>query len=137
MSQNELYHYGIPGMRWGKRKSVSSNSSAKSERKMARAEDKAIKKDMRKAVKNRRKLSDEELTARIGRLEKQKKLRDLTNEEINGGKKATKDILKSAGTKAITTIASGAALYGVKAILEKEFDPKDLAGYLAPKPKSK
>lgn len=30
MNNNELYHYGIPGMRWGNRRGKTSNTSSKS-----------------------------------------------------------------------------------------------------------
>ena len=104
MNNDELKHYGVLGMHWGKRKG-SSNSTPS---------DRQIKKSRRKDVKNRRKMSDQELVEKIGRLEKEKKLRDLTNEEINPGKKMTSDILKSSGTKVATTVVGGATLYAIK-----------------------
>ena len=50
-----LMHYGVLGMKWGRRR----------ERRAAKKEAKAIRKDRKQASKNRRQLSDEELTARI------------------------------------------------------------------------
>jgi len=126
-SLNELKHVGVLGMKWGKHGGGSNSKAA----------DKQIKKEMRNAVKNRRHLSDADLTAKIGRLEKEKKLKDLTDSEINAGKKATNDIMKSAGTKVATTIISGAALYAIKYAVTKKFDPIEAASFIAPKPGKK
>lgn len=35
---------------------------------------------------------------KVGRLEKEKKLRELTEAEVNPGKKAANDVLKAAGS---------------------------------------
>lgn len=135
MNQDELKHYGVLGMRWGVRRAVGPDGRVAN--RAAKAEDDAIKKQRRDDVKNRRRLSDKDLTEKIGRLEKEKKLRELTEAEIDAGKKATNDILKSAGTKVATTILSGAALYGLKAFLTGKVDITDLAGYVTPKPGKK
>lgn len=133
MKQNELQHYGVLGMKWGKRRSPSELSKARSNRQA----DKQVKKTRRQDVKNRRLLSDEDLNSKIGRLEKEKKLKELTDNDINSGRKVAKDVMKTAGTKTITTVASGATLYAVKTAMTKEFDIKDAAGYVAPKPGKK
>lgn len=130
--EETLEHFGVPGMKWGIRRG-SSRSKAKADK----GRDKIVKKSRRKDVKNRRLLSDKDLTEKIGRLEKEKKLKELTDSEINGGKKATKDVMKSAGTKVATAVISGAALYAVKTALTGKVDLADMAGYLAPKPGKK
>lgn len=130
--EDELYHHGIKGMKWGVRRTEAQLARARQ-----RAEDKAKKKEMKKAVKNRRLLSDDELQKRINRIEKEKKLRELTAEEITPGKKAASEVLSSAGKKAATSIATGAILYGVKAAMTKKFDVAEAAGYMTPKPKNK
>lgn len=131
-SYDELYHHGIKGMRWGVRRSEAQLARARQ-----RAEDKAKKKEMKKAVKNRRLLSDEDLQKKINRIEKEKKLKELTADEIAPGKKAASGVLASAGKKAATTIATGAILYGVQAAMTKKFDVKEAASYMTPKPKNK
>jgi hypothetical protein len=133
---NVLAHFGILGMKWGVRRQPGPNglvgkdgSSSKttSSKKTEPDPDKAIKTQRRQDVKNRRKLTDEELLAKIGRLEKEKKLKELTDSEINEGRSAVKEILKSAGTKVATAVATGVAIYGIKSILTKEFNVIDLA----------
>ena len=55
--ENELYHYGVLGMKWGVRRTPA--QLAKSNGKVKRkSEDNAKKSDMKKAVKSRRTLSD-------------------------------------------------------------------------------
>ena len=135
---NELYHHGVKGMKWGVRKSPSSSGSKtlkKNSRKMT--DDQKKKASMKKAVKNRRTLSDADLKKRIERIKLEKQLKDITSEELTPGRKAVKDILSSSGKKVASTAITGAALYGIKVALTKKFDPKEAAGYIAPKPKNK
>lgn len=133
---NVLAHYGILGMKWGVRRQPGPNglvgkggSSSKTtpSNKTETDPDKVIKIRRREDVKNRRKLTDEELLAKIGRLEKEKRLRELTESEVDSGRSAVKEILKSAGTKVATAVATGMMVYGVKAILTKEFKAAELA----------
>lgn len=118
-----LAHYGILGMKWGVRRQTGPDGLVKS----GKSTDAKIKAARLADSKSRRQLSDKELLEKIGRLEKEKKLRGLTEEEIAPGRAATREILKSAGTKVATTVIAGAALYGVQAALTKSFNPADMA----------
>lgn len=123
-----LEHYGVKGMKWGIRRSP---------RRPGRREDRKRVKEMKKNVKLRRLLSDQDLSYAISRLEKEKRLRELTKDEIGYGKNITSNILRDVGTRTAKTIATGAAIYAVKYAVTKKFDPVDFAGYIAPKPKNK
>lgn len=129
--RNDLYHYGVLGMKWGVRKNRGSVSKAKADRLADRAKRKERKRDNKK----RRLLSDEELLSRIKRLETEKKLRNLTEEEITPGKKFMRDVMSDAGKRAITTIAAGGALYAVKMVMTGKMDATDAAKYITPMPK--
>ena len=134
--ENELYHYGVLGMKWGVRRTPA--QLAKSNGKVKRkSEDNAKKSDMKKAVKSRRTLSDADLKKRIERIKMEKQLKDLTAEEISPGKKFVSEVLSSSGKKVATALVTGAVLYGTKAASTKQFDIKELAGYMTPKPKNK
>lgn len=127
--KESLAHYGVLGMKWGRRKGRTSSS--------IRSADKAKKKAMRNDVKKRRLLSDADLNKKLERIKKEKQLREITSEEINPGRRFIKNILSSSGTKVATALVTGAALYAVKTKMTKEFDIKELASYMTPKPKNK
>lgn len=126
-----LYHYGVLGMRWGVRRSKEELARARGERLADRQKRRERKQDNRK----RRLLSDEELLSKIQRLENEKKLRGLTEEEITPGKKFVKNLMSDSGKRALTTIAAGGLIYAVKMVMTGKMDPVDAAKYMAPYPK--
>ncbi len=138
--KGELRHYGVLGQKWGVRRPVGSDGLIKEggsadAKRAAKAEDSQIKRDRRADVRNRRRLDDKALMERIGRLQNEKKLKDLTDEEINPGRAAAKDILKKAGTAAAATLLTGGIVFAVKTAVSGKFDPVDMLGYVTPKPK--
>lgn len=113
---------------------------AKLNKQAERDANRAKRQDYKQASKNRRNLSDEELLARIGRLEMEKKLKDLTDENLSNRSRqqsATKEVLVNAGKKIATTVIAGGAMYLGKACLTGELDPKQAASYLFPNPNKK
>lgn len=141
MVYNELYHWGIKGMKWGVRRYQNADGSLTpaGQRRLAQREnkraDRAKKKEMRNDSRNRRLLSDADLEKKIRRLEKEKQLKKLTNEEINPGRVAVAGVLAAVGTTVATTVIAGAVKYGIKATMKQEFNIKDAAEYVVPKPK--
>ena len=133
---NELYHYGILGQKWGVRRFQNSDGSLTSAgrerygrgashkttrfgKTRAQRESEAQK---RYDMKNRGTLTTEQLQRRIQRLQMEKQLRELTESEINPGRKAVKDVLRKVGT----TVATGALLYGVKAAVSRKGNAQEL-----------
>lgn len=80
----------------------------------------------KKDVKNRGVLTTQLLQEKIQRLQMEKQLKELTEAELHPGRKATKQALSSIGTKVATTALTGAALYGLKALVSKKFDGGEL-----------
>jgi hypothetical protein len=123
---DELYHYGIIGQKWGLRRFQFSDGSytaiGKQRRRIGSAANERAKYSEISAARNRRALSDEELDARIKRLEKEKRLKELTENDVAPGKKFVKEVVSSSGKKVATTLVSGATLYAVKAALNKKQD---------------
>ena len=138
---NELYHHGIKGQKWGVRRFQNKDGSltlaGKNRRGNAASPNDKEKINRKNALKKRRTMPISDLKSRIDRLKLERELKNLTEEDLSPGRKAVKDILTSAGTKVLTTAVAGAAAYAVKAAMTKHFDIKEAASYIAANPNKK
>lgn len=113
-----LEHYGVKGMKWGVRKSRSSRYSKKEQKERDRRAD---------ASKRRRTLSDKNLDTLVSRLEKEKKLKSLVDDDLTPGKSMAQQVLRNAGTKVAGAVLVGGAMYTVKGVLTKNWGLGDFA----------
>lgn len=131
-----ITHYGIKGMKWGVRRYQNKDGSLTSAGK-TRERTKNEKRERSERSKNRRTASLEELTKQISRLETEKKLKSLINEDIRPGRTMVAKILKSGGEKVLSGVVAGSMAYAVRYALTKEFNLKEFANYIAPNPNKK
>lgn len=95
--ENELFHYGKVGMKWGQRKARGSNTVTSTRTKG---------KFDKKAPKKLNKMSDAELKKIISRMQMEKQYGDLTRPKPNAGKQFVKELLIGVGKTQATKYAN-------------------------------
>lgn len=111
MSNNELTHYGILGMKWGTRR-ASSQSSGGGNKGSSDKPQKKTAKDM----------SDDELRKVVNRLQMERQYSQLSSSKISKGKEYAQKLFK-AGTTVAAVTTTALTLYNnagkIKAIFDK------------------
>lgn len=97
--ESYLMHHGVKGQRWGVRK-----------------EQRAVSKSRRKALKRVKTMSTKELDDRISRLEKEKRLRELTESEVSRGRSFVKNLLVESGRQIAKDALVGIGKYALSSI---------------------
>ena len=93
--ENNLYHYGIKGMRWGVRRTEAQLKVGRKQSKRTADIDDPVKK-----------MSDEELRRRVNRLQMEQQYSKLSGTDVSKGKKFVDKTIKAATTvAAVSTTA--------------------------------
>ena len=106
MDNDELMHYGVPGMKWGVRrtpaqlgrKKTSSSKSLfgkKKSKAKAKTKSESSKKETAPKPKTVKEMSDEELNAAIRRMQLEQTYASLSPQKVSTGKAVTKRILNN------------------------------------------
>ena len=103
---NELYHYGVLGMKWGVRRNRS-NTSSSSKSKRTTIHDDYKEAHSKKSVKS---MSDSELRTRINRIQMEQQYIKLKTYNVNRGKEYVNKIIKTGTTVAAIT-TTGLTIY--------------------------
>ena len=99
-----LQHFGVKGMKWGRRKARTKSGSRKSKGEKITLHEDYINAHSRKSVKS---MSDKELRDRLQRLNMEQQYERLNPSKINAGMKYANKVLRAATT---TATATGVAL---------------------------
>ena len=104
---DELYHHGIKGMKWGVRR-----TPAQLGHKPSKLTTSQRKSEMKK-------MSDKELRNRINRIQMEKQYMQLTAPEVSAGKKFVKDVLVNAAKQTATSYVSKYMNKGLEAAMKE------------------
>lgn len=107
-----LAHYGVKGMRWGVRR------AGVNPRMQRTNKENRVRSTRKDALRRRQTLSDKNLDQLVKRLEQEKKLKSLLDEDLAPGRTATKKLLSNVGTKVAGTVLAGAGVWAVKAAVD-------------------
>lgn len=118
MYTDELYHHGIKGMKWGIRRFQNSDGSYTDAGKRRRANS-----DRDWAAKNSSQLSDDELNNLVNRLQKEKQLRDLTDQVVHPGRKMAMDLMDRYGNQIAATAVGAAASAATTVYITRKINP--------------
>lgn len=110
MKQNELFHYGIKGMKWGVRRTEAQLARARGQKPSSESASKntqmnAKTKSSSPARKKVSEMSDDELNRAVRRLQLEQQYRNLNPEKVSAGKKFADKVVKDVVVPAVTEVA--------------------------------
>lgn len=114
---NELYHYGVLGMKWGVRCNRASTKSSSGKTKRSPSEDYIQAQSLKK--KKLHELSNKELETLNRRMQLEQNYRSLNRQQVSRGQKFVTDVLTEVGKETVKSIVRSGVKTGVDAIRKK------------------
>ena len=112
--ENELYHFGIKGMKWGIRRYQNKDGTLTAAGKKRYGDSSSVNNEIKD-------LTDQELRDRINRLNLERQYRDLTTpsgqKQTNKGKQFVTSVLETSGKNIATQLVT----YGIGTAINKIF----------------
>lgn len=112
MRNDELYHFGIKGMKWGQRRYQNKDGSLTPEGKKRYSEDYAETSTLRK--KDPRTLSNDELRKVSERIELEQRYARLNTRTVKTGEKIVKEVTTNVAKQQLTNLANSSIKAGYK-----------------------
>ena len=126
---NELYHYGAKGMKWGVRrtaaqlgraiKKVGSFLKRSISESNKRANERKRERELREMKGKPKKMSSDELKRRIERLKMEKEYRSLMNETRDRGRKTVSDVMTDISKNTAKNLGTQLGVYAVGKLINK------------------
>lgn len=114
-----LAHYGVKGMKWGVRRSRGSSSSGKKNRRALIQINVTKKEKKQKRSNGIKELSDQELLAKVNRLNLEKRYRDLSAPQKSAGKAFVSDVITNSGKEVAKKYVTKGMDAAVEALIKK------------------
>lgn len=127
---NELYHHGIKGMHWGVRRyqNLDGTLTNAGKRHEQAADDRRARQNAKRQrewnANNASQLSDKELTDQILRLQREKQLKDLTNDVVRPGKKHARDLMYRYGDQILTAAVTTGVSIAITKRMNDRWNPQ-------------
>ena len=126
--ENELYHFGIKGMRWGVRRYQNPDGSltnaGKKRLKKGQTSNEENYSSNKSKTKTVKEMSDDELSQAITRLQLEEKYKSLSPKNVSKGKKfvdtVANDVLKPAAIDIGKQVAKSLMVKGVNSLVKDE-----------------
>lgn len=117
---SELNHYGVLGMKWGKRKTSSGSRISSLRKKLTREDSKS--EDHKKVKELRKKrvseMSNSELKQLTTRLQLETQYRDLKKRNVSTGQKMVNDILVNTASQTLSNVINKQVSKGIEKVLK-------------------
>lgn len=126
---DELYHYGVKGMKWGVRRTAEQlgrtlkKAGASIKRSVSesnrRSEQRRRERELQRMKGKPKRLTTEELQARINRLKLEKEYKSLLSESRSKGRKAVEDVLMDIGKNTAKNLGTQSCVYAIGTMINK------------------